>query len=96
MPGREMHQFDRQRLKEKKIERDIRKRVLGIRQERCRDCSCLSSVAVLVDKPSKRIALHFPNWFSFEMTNGSTRPSNSKQLPGACSFGAQKLASQRS
>lgn len=94
MPGREMHQFDRQRLKEKKIERDVRKRGLGTRQECSGDCSRLSSVAVLVDKPPKRVALHFPNGFSFKMTNGSTRPSNSKQLPGACSFGAQKLVSQ--
>jgi len=94
MSGREMHQSDRQRLKEKKIERDVRKKGLGTRQEHCGGYSCLSSVAVLVDTPSKRITLHFPNWFSFEVTNGSTRPSNSKQLPGACSFGAQKLASQ--
>lgn len=92
MPGREMHQSDRQRLKDKKIERDVRKRGLGTRQEHCRDCSRPSSVAVLVDRP-KGTALHFPNWFSFEMTNGSTRPRNSKQLPGPCSFGAQKRVS---
>lgn len=66
-----MHQFDRQRLKKTKIERDVRKRGLGTRQERCRDCSRLSSVAVLVDMPKTR-ALHFSNWFSFEMTNGPT------------------------
>lgn len=71
-----MNQFDRQRLKEKKIERDIRRSRLGTRQDCCRDCSRLSSITVLVDVPSKRTALHFPNWFSFEMTNGSTANSS--------------------
>lgn len=94
MPGREMNQFDSQRLKEKKIERDIGRNRLGTRQDCCRDCRCLSSITVLVDVPLKRTALHFPNWFSFEMTNGSTRPINNKQFPRVCTFRVQKLLSQ--
>lgn len=93
MPGREMHQFDRQRLEAKENRKDIRKSKLGTRQEHSGDCSRLSSVTVLVDMPKQK-ALHFPNWFSFEMTNGSTRPRNCKQLPGACSSEAQELLSQ--
>lgn len=93
MPGREMHQFDRQRLEGKENRKDIRKSKLGTRQEHSGDCSHLSSVTVLVDMPKRR-ALHFPNWFSFEMTNGSTRPRNHKQLPGVCSSEAQQLVSQ--
>lgn len=88
-----MHQFDRQRLEGKENRKDIRKSKLGTRQEHSEDCSRLSSVTVLVDMPKRR-ALHFPNWFSFEMTNGSTRPRNHKQLPGVCSSEAQQLVSQ--
>lgn len=93
MPGREMHQFDRQRLEAKENRKDIRKSKLGTRQEHRGDCSHLSPVTVLVDMPKRR-ALHFPNWFSFEMTNGSSRPMNCKQLPGARSSEAQEFVSQ--
>lgn len=93
VPGREMHQFDRERLEGKENRKDIRKSKLGTGQEHGADCSRLSSVTVLVDMPKRR-ALHFPNWFSFEMTNGSTCPRNCKQLPGASSSEAQQLVSQ--